>query len=164
MSDLLERPRAPRSEEDKLAPANPRAEWPPPPHDPRERELAMRLGEWDIRLFGNRKFQYFVTRGFWHLQLWHPAARISVLSPSRLTCGFYEAYPIANWKAQAPNYDGLVSLIAGTHGPPLPTTAEIKRAEKALVDDVVASAWRIGARDRRNVDAPSKTPKTCRVS
>lgn len=134
-----------------------REDWPPPPHDPRERELAMRLGEWDVLLFGERKFQYFVTRGFWHLQLWHPVARVSILSPSRLTRGFYEAYPIANWKAQAPDYEQLVSLIAGTHATTLPTAAEIKRVERALVNDVVASALRGEAHAGRIVDVRSKS-------
>lgn len=111
--------------------------WPPPPHDPRERELVMVLTGWEVRLFSGPKFQYFAPRGFWHVQLWHPEARVSVLTPSRLTSGFYEAYPIANWKAQASDYDRLVSLIAGTHSASLPRKAEIVRIEKAFVNDVV---------------------------
>jgi hypothetical protein len=111
--------------------------WPPPPHDPRERDLAMVLGEWEVRLFGGRKLEHFVTRGFWHLQLWHPVARFSVLSPSRLTRGFYEAYPIARWKAQAPDYDRLVTLMARTCSAPLPGKADMLRIERAFVDDVV---------------------------
>ncbi|WP_394843325.1 hypothetical protein LZC95_40530 [Pendulispora brunnea] len=112
-------------------------DWPPPPHDPRERDLAMVLEGWEVRLFGGRKFQYFVTRGFWHLQLWHPEARISVLTPSRLTQGFYETFPVANWKAQAPDYKSLVQLVTGMHEIRLPNYGEVARLEKALVDDVV---------------------------
>jgi hypothetical protein len=114
-----------------------RRTWPPPPHDPREREIALEVSGWEVRVFGARKFQYFVTRGYWHLQLWHPRARISVLTPSRLTRGFYEAYPIANWKGQALHYDQLVSLLAGIHDTPLPSKADVMRLERALVDDVV---------------------------
>jgi hypothetical protein len=138
---VLERPLLGGREAGELTPD--RQVWPPPPHDPRDRELAMRLGEWEVRLFGDRKFQYFVTRGFWHVQLWHEEARLSVLSPSRLTRGFYEAYPIANWKAQAPDYERLISLIASTHVATLPSPAEIKRVERALVDDVVRSNGRL---------------------
>ncbi|WP_394826276.1 hypothetical protein [Pendulispora albinea] len=111
--------------------------WPPPPHDPRERDLALMLEEWEVRLFGGRKFQYFVTRGFWHLQLWHPVGRISILTPSRLTSGFYETFPVANWKAQAPDYRSLVQLVEGMHEIRMPSQAEVARLEKALVDDVV---------------------------
>jgi len=112
-------------------------EWPPPPHDPRERELALEQGGWQVRLFGGRKFQYFVTRGFWHMQLWHPDARVSVLTPSRLTSGFYETFPIANWKAQAADYPTLVQLVSEMHEIVLPNAGEVARLEKALVDDVI---------------------------
>jgi len=85
-----------------------RAPWLPPPHDPRERDLVLASGEWEVRIFSGRKFQYFVTRGFWHLQLWHPDARVSLLSPSRLTHGFYEALTATNWKIQAATYEALL--------------------------------------------------------
>ncbi|WP_437934633.1 hypothetical protein [Sorangium sp. So ce341] len=111
--------------------------WPPPPHDPRERELALVVAGWEVRLFVGRKFEYFVAHGFWHLQLWHPEARVSVLTPSRLTCGLYEAYPIANWKAQAPDYDKLVTLLGGLFAAKLPEKAAVLRLERALVDEVV---------------------------
>ncbi|WP_437996055.1 hypothetical protein WMF26_33375 [Sorangium sp. So ce185] len=111
--------------------------WPPPPHDPRERELALVVAGWEVRLFVGRKFEYFVARGFWHLQLWHPEARVSVLTPSRLTRGLYEAYPIANWKAQAPDYDKLVTLLGGLFAAKLPDKAAVLRLERALVDEVV---------------------------
>lgn len=111
--------------------------WPPPPHDPRERELAVVVAGWEVRLFGGRKFEYFVAHGFWHLQLWHPEARVSVLTPSRLTRGLYEAYPIANWKAQAPDYDRLVTLLGGLVAAELPEKSAVLRLERALVDEVV---------------------------
>ncbi|XXX73227.1 hypothetical protein WMF30_36820 [Sorangium sp. So ce134] len=111
--------------------------WPPPPHDPRERELALVVAGWEVRVFVGRKFEYFVARGFWHLQLWHPEARVSVLTPSRLTRGLYEAYPIANWKAQAPDYDKLVTLLGGLFAAKLPEKSAVLRLERALVAEVV---------------------------
>lgn len=111
--------------------------WPPPPHDPRERELALVVAGWEVRLFGGRKFDYFVTHGFWHLQLWHPEARVSILTPSRLTRGLYEAYPIANWKAQAPDYDKLATLLDGLVEAKLPERVAVLRLELALVAEVV---------------------------
>lgn len=111
--------------------------WPPPPHDPRERDLALLVAGWEVRLFSGRKFAYFVTHGFWHLQLWHPVARVSVLTPSRLTRGRYEACPIANWKAQAPDYARLVTLLDGLVAAKLPDHAAVLRLERALVTEVV---------------------------
>ncbi|AUX34913.1 MULTISPECIES: hypothetical protein [Sorangium] len=124
---------------DPARPAEPAQDegWPPPPHDPRERELALVVAGWEVRLFVGRKFEYFVARGFWHLQLWHPEARVSVLTPSRLTCGLYEAYPIANWKAQAPDYDKLVTLLGGLFPAKLPERSAVLRLERALVAEVV---------------------------
>jgi hypothetical protein len=103
----------------------------------------MSVDGWEVRLFGGRKFQYFVTRGLWHVQLWHPAARVSVLTPSRLTGGFYEAYPIANWKAQAPDYERLVALIDGVHTVALPRAGMLAMIEKAFVDDIVRADGRL---------------------
>lgn len=113
---------------------------PPPPHNPVERELAMRVGAWEVRVFGGRKLEYFVSRGFWHLQLWHPDAGISILTPSRLTRGLYEAFPIACWKIQAPDYDKLISLLQGTRGVALPAAVDVLRMERALVRDVVRAS------------------------
>jgi len=88
---------------------------PPRPHDPRERELVAVIsdlafgapdssvagpaparsgGAWEVRQFSARdtKHDYFAPRGFLHLQLWHPTAAISILTPSRLTGGNYEVH------------------------------------------------------------------------
>ena len=110
--------------------------WPPPPHDPRERDRVLLLGSWEIRLFGEHKFQYFINHGFWHLQLWHEAARISVLTPSRLTHLQYEAFPIAGWKARAATYEELSALVIAEHGVFLPNQPELRTFERALVERV----------------------------
>ncbi|MBX3185368.1 MAG: hypothetical protein KF819_00070 [Labilithrix sp.] len=109
---------------------------PPPPHDPRERDLALTLEGWEVRVFGDRQFEYFATRGFWHVQLWHPRAGVSILTPSRLTRGFYEAFPVAGWKGQAPDYEHLATLVR-EHRVALPSKAALLRIERAFVDDVV---------------------------
>jgi hypothetical protein len=121
------------------------AAWPPAPHDPRERELALFLDGWEVRIFGGRMFQYFVSRGFWHVQLWHPVARVSLLTPSRLTCGFYEAFPVSRWKAQAADYEVIARAIQRVHGVSAPKRAEAARIERALVDDVVGGDWTVAS-------------------
>ncbi len=118
------------------APLAREATWPPPPHDPRERDRVLLLGSWEIRVFGEHKFQYFVSHGFWHLQLWHAGARISVLTPSRLTHQLYEAFPIAGRKARAATYQELCALVVGEHGVFLPNQLELRTFERALVERV----------------------------
>jgi len=117
--------------------------WPPPPHDPRERDPVICVRGWEVRVFGEHQFQYFVRRGFWHLQLWHPEARVSVLTPSRLTCDLYEVFPIASWKARAATVPELARLIAEEHGFELPREVELLELERALVQRVTTRFQRL---------------------
>lgn len=110
---------------------------PPPPHDPRERDLAFVLRDWEIRLFTGRKFQYFVERGFWHLQLWHPGTNVSILTPSRLTCGHYEVFPVAGWKARSPDIARLRRFVEQNHRVTFLEDAELMQLERRLVHDIV---------------------------
>jgi hypothetical protein len=110
--------------------------WPPPPHDPCERELVNSVRGWEIRVFGEHKFQYFVRHGFWHLQLWQPASRVSVLTPSRLTCELYEVFPVAGWKGRASKYQELAQLVCDEHGLELLREMELLELERALVQRV----------------------------
>lgn len=122
---------------------NPRAlegdPWPPPPHDPRERRTILWLGDWEVRLHDDRKFRYFIARGLWHLQLWHPERRLSVLTPSRLTHGLYEVFPIDGWKAWVGGFEALASMLRRVHQVSPPDAASFARIERALVHDVYAS-------------------------
>ena len=111
--------------------------FPPAPHDPRERDRVMMLGEWEVRLFGDRIYEYFRDRGLWHVQLWHPGRRISLLSPSRLTRGRWEAYPIFGWKQDAPSYAMLAEQIEHEHPVTTPTDAAVDGLERVLVRDLV---------------------------
>jgi len=71
--------------------------WPPSPHDPRDRETLDVVGDWLVLQFPatDQKLEYFARFSFLHLQLWHPVAEVSVLTPSRLTLGCYELHPHA---------------------------------------------------------------------
>ncbi len=68
---------------------------PPRPHDPDDRVTLGRIGEWEVRRFegDGAKSGYSAPRGFLHVQLWHPWRAVSLLTPSRLTAGRYEAFP-----------------------------------------------------------------------
>jgi len=111
--------------------------FPPAPHDPREREHALTVSGWEVRVFGGRKFEYFVGHGLWHVQLWHPRAGISVLTPSLLTNGQYEAFPVDAWKWREPTYGTLVRMLRKHHGEAFLRRDELALIERAFVADVV---------------------------
>ena len=105
----------------------------------------------------DRKFQYFVTRGFLHAQLWHRDARVSVLTPSRLTGGVFEVFPYAGWKAPVRKPALLRSLVAQTHGVALPSLRRLA----AIVE------WYVRAEERRSTqsgDSPRPTAAQPRSS
>jgi len=115
----------------------PTQDFPPAPHDPREREPVIAIAGWQVRLFTDGRFRYFVPRGLWHVQLWHDEARISVLTRSALTKGAYEVYPIANWKRRASTYEELRGLIEVAHGTQFISAEELGWIEKRFVKDIV---------------------------
>lgn len=127
-----------------LPPAPPAS--PPPPHDPRDRVLVDTVGDWEVRCFapGDPKFHYFVTRRLLHVQLWHPAARVSVLTPSRLTAGLFEAFPHEGWKARVRCPDALAAMVERDHGLALPALPRLA----ALV------SWHVRAAERRATRTP----------
>jgi hypothetical protein len=124
-------------------------DWPPPPHDPRERVVVATVGGWELRVFppDDRKFSYFVTRGFLHVQLWHPQARVSVLTPSRLTGGMYEAFPCGGWKVPVDEPAPLRELIGRTHGISMPSLPRLA----AIIE------WYVRAEERRAAPRPEST-------
>ena len=65
-----------------------------PLHDPAERQLVAYAGEWELRQFAesDRRFAYFATKGFAHVQLWHLASCTSIITPSRMTAGNFELW------------------------------------------------------------------------
>jgi hypothetical protein len=72
-----------------------------------------------------------------HLQLWHPTARVSVLTPSRLTLGRYEAFPIGDWKFAHSSLRSIRGLVRSMHGVELPSAARIVAMERWYVGRLV---------------------------
>ena len=99
-----------------------RLNWPPPPHDPRERVLVEYLGDWEIRIFSptGTFHRYFAAKGMLHVQLWHPGARLSLLTPSPITAGRFEVYPLAGWKHARYGYHELAQEVRSGCGVELP--------------------------------------------
>jgi hypothetical protein len=114
---------------------------PPPPHDPSERALLCTLGAWEVRAFApdDARHTYFVKRELLHLQLWHPAAGVSVLTPSRLTAGAFELFPVDGWKCAVRSAEEARRLARYAHGVELPTPLRLA----ALIE------WYVRAQERR---------------
>lgn len=108
-------------------------DWPPPPHDPRERELLFLVEGWEVRAFSGSKCDFLFSYGFGHVQLWHAAARVSILTPSRLTYGRYEVFPVEGCPRRAEDYDGLAALVADTAGAACPGRAALAFIERCFV-------------------------------
>lgn len=104
-----------------------------PAHDPDQRESVHDLGDWEIRVFTGPKFDYFAPRGCWHLQLWDPIARLSILTPSRLTRGLYEAFPSRGWRRRTRTYDALAAILGEEHGVEMPDPRDLAWAEETFV-------------------------------
>ncbi len=116
--------------------------WPPPPHDPRERILAGGVGDWELRCFApdDPKYEYLVARGFWHVQLWHAAARVSVLTPSRLTGRRFELFPYRGWKAAAFDPSTIAELVRREHRVALPHASWLRALDRWFVTSAVREA------------------------
>jgi hypothetical protein len=113
----------------------------PPPHDPSERALVCKLGAWEFRAFppDDPKHRYFATRELLHLQLWHPDARVSLLTPSRLTAGAFELFPVDGWKCVVRSAEEARRLARYAHGVELPSPLRLA----ALIE------WYVRSEERR---------------
>lgn len=72
----------------------PSAVAPNPLHAPGQRLITGEQEGWQVRQIpiNDPRLPYLACNGFFHLQLWHPEAGISLLSPSRLTNGAWELW------------------------------------------------------------------------
>jgi len=112
---------------------------PPPPHDPRERIIVSRAGAWEVRAFAETdpKFDYLIRHGMWHLQLWHPGERVSILTASALTAGCYELFPVRRRTARVGSRQEVVALIAGRPGLVAPSVGTLAVLEAWFVEETV---------------------------
>lgn len=107
---------------------------PLPPHDPREREVVAVAASWHVLQFPpvDPKLAYFASRGFLHLQLWQPETRWSILTPSRLTAGNFEARPVGGERIATRSWAALAAALAA-HDVLVPGAAEVRALERWLV-------------------------------
>jgi hypothetical protein len=109
---------------------------PPPPHDPRDRVLLDVIEGWEIRVFepGSRMERYFSDCGFDHLQLWHAPTGFSLLTPSRLTEGRFEVFPLGGWKYSASDYRILQEIVRQTVQIDLPRRLVIETLLEVFIE------------------------------
>jgi hypothetical protein len=131
----------------------PPAPSPPPPHDPRERVCVAGWNGWEVRSFAanDRRRGYLASHGMGHVQLWHPGAGVSVLTPSRLTGDQIEIYPIAGWKRAATDTQAASALVRYAFQLTLPGPARLHAFAR----------WSAGA-TQSNANAPQR-PATKKV-
>jgi len=89
-----------------------------------------------VRIFdpSSRMHAYFAPRGLSHIQLWHPEARVSVLTPSRLTCERYEVFPIEQWKRAASSEAEVCALLGEHLGLALPRMALLLSLQRQFAE------------------------------
>ena len=130
-----------------------RSDWPPRPHDPRDRIAVAGVDAWEVRVFppGSRHHRYFAGREMLHLQLWDARRGISVLTPSRITAGRYEVFPVHDWKLAVADFQELRELVAKELGIRLPGTRRQRALEEWFVARDVRAAEAIQAHEVRKV-------------
>ncbi len=107
-------------------------------HAPGVRYIVETLSDWwEVRLMSGDDPRRLASRGYWHFQLWHPVARVSILTPSRLTQGFYEACPETHWLVQSSSYPQLLTAADGLRGAHLPTATTLLVLEQRWLHDLV---------------------------
>jgi hypothetical protein len=96
-------------------------------------------GAWQVRSFAvsGARFEYFAPRSLWHIQLWHARAKVSVLTPSQLTGGCYEVFPVCGWKRRAGDDPGLRRVLQIAHRLVPPSAGMLRALESYFVEDPV---------------------------
>lgn len=94
----------------------------PPAHDPTERMLLTWAEGWQVRVFAETDFRYgyFARKRMLHVQLWHPRARVSVLTPSRFTADRWELHGERAWRITADDPRAIDRVLAPIFGVRLP--------------------------------------------
>jgi hypothetical protein len=109
-------------------------DWPPPPHDPRERGLVTSVSNWQVRVYPEARARTLAPKGLWQVQLWEPDALLSVLTPSRATGGAYEVLCMRDgWKVRVVTRADLLKLMQREHAGPFLSEPALSRLERWLV-------------------------------
>jgi len=82
-------------------------------HSESGRGLVFWLDEWDVRMSvaTSDEHRLLVVNGMFHIQLWHPQAKLSVLTPSPLTGHQFEASSLLGKPFRSESYDELAAVV-----------------------------------------------------
>jgi hypothetical protein len=75
-----------------------------------------------------------------HVQLWHRARRISLLTPSRITAERFEVFPVKRWKCAVGGYAALVEVMIEEFGIVPPKRSVLAGLERWFVDRAAREA------------------------
>ena len=81
------------------------------------------------------RFEYFVRKKMMHLQLWHPLIWVSVLTPSKLTLGRFEIFPIEGWKCNSPCLDFVNKTLREKLGAPIIDRSMLRIFQRHLIHE-----------------------------
>jgi hypothetical protein len=114
----------------------------PPLHATCDRELVAELGGWELRQYAQSdpRRGYFAAKGYAHVQLWNPATRVSVLTPSRLTGGGFEVW-CEGERFAASTWGDVAVALAGVVA--LPGRHELRAVERWFVLPAETRAGRL---------------------
>jgi hypothetical protein len=76
-----------------------------------------------------------------HLQLWHPIAEVSLLTPSSLIAWSFEVFPVAGWKYRSTCPCCVARLVLHLHGALVPSISALQRLYDQHVVPLIPS-WR----------------------
>ncbi len=98
------------------------------------RALVFWLDEWDVRMSvpESTEHRLLVVNGMFHLQLWHPQARLSILTPSPLTGNQFEVSPILGNTFRSSSYGEVAAVVEAARRVKMPSVDELRDVFFAL--------------------------------
>ena len=92
------------------------------------RGLVFWLDDWDVRMSepGSDEHRLLVVNGMFHIQLWHPQARLSVLTPSPLTGHQFEVANIMGNRFRSESYEEMATVVQAARHVQMPRVDEVR--------------------------------------
>ena len=111
-------------------------------HDHHRRALVFWLGEWEVLMYRpcSDMHHLLVVNGMFHLQLWHPESKTSILTPTALTDGKFEVAPLFGSEFRTDSYEDLAPILEAARNLLIPHAARVSDVFFAMFSEF---AWRI---------------------
>ena len=111
-------------------------------HSGHQKSLVYWLGEWDVRMSepNSDLHRLLVINGMFHLQLWHPESKTSLLTPSPITDQLFAVTPLFGGEFRAQSYREIRSVIRAARKIVPPSPQELMDVFYAMFEEF---AWHI---------------------